>query len=91
MTLPGSAMRGSNRNQLGSNAITVVNQGGGNKKAGLPYQVGRESWSTIALGGDRVGKGKCCNLKQRNTLAFTNRKVSQSRPVGGDVTISYWH
>ena len=90
MPIPSSAMRGSNRNQMGSNAVTDINQGGGNKKAGFPYQVGRESWATIALGGDRVGKGQCCKLSQRMTLALTNRNVSQSRPIGGSVTVSYW-
>ena len=30
-------------------SITNQNQGGGNKKAGLPYLIGRESWSSIAL------------------------------------------
>ena len=34
--------RGSNHAQIGSNTMTVQNQGGGTKKAGLPYQIGRE-------------------------------------------------
>jgi hypothetical protein len=34
---------------MGSTAITDQNQGGGSKKAGFPYQVGRESWSSIAI------------------------------------------
>ena len=40
-------------------SITNQNQGGGNKKAGLPYLVGRESWSTVAL------KGTSQNLSKR--------------------------
>tara|TARA_B100000900_G_scaffold320456_1_gene279681 strand:- start:7865 stop:8056 length:192 start_codon:yes stop_codon:yes gene_type:complete len=32
-------------------SITNQNQGGGSKKAGLPYLVGRSSWSSIALNG----------------------------------------
>lgn len=32
-------------------SITNQNQGGGSKKAGLPYLVGRSSWSSIALKG----------------------------------------
>jgi hypothetical protein len=32
-------------------SITNQNQGGGPKKAGLPYLVGRSSWSSIALKG----------------------------------------
>ena len=30
-------------------SITNQNQGGGSKKAGLPYIIGRSSWSSIAL------------------------------------------
>ena len=30
-------------------SITNQNQGGGSKKAGLPYLIGRESWSSVAL------------------------------------------
>ena len=32
---------GSNQAQIGSNAMTVQNQGGGIKKTGIPYQIGR--------------------------------------------------
>ena len=30
-------------------SITNQNQGGGSKKAGFPYIIGRSSWSSIAL------------------------------------------
>jgi hypothetical protein len=30
-------------------SITNQKQGGGSKKAGLPYQVGREAWSSVAI------------------------------------------
>lgn len=55
-------------------SITNQNQGGGSKKAGLPYLVGRESWSSIALK----------NTSQRLSvlkMPFTS-SVNQSRPVG---------
>ena len=32
-------------------SITNKKQGGGSKKAGLPYQVGRDSWASIMLHG----------------------------------------
>ena len=59
-------------------SITNQNQGGGSKKAGLPYLVGRDSWTSIAFHGTKQflsesGEG----------LQFTmNPKVRQSRPVG---------
>ena len=55
-------------------SITNQNQGGGSKKAGLPYLVGRESWSTIAL---RNTSQRMSVLKMPLTSS-----VSQSRPVG---------
>jgi len=59
-------------------SITNKNQGGGSKKAGFPYLVGRDSWTSIALRGTKqflseTDKG----------LQFTlNPKVRQSRRVG---------
>ena len=55
-------------------SITNKNQGGGSKKAGLPYLIGRESWSSVAL---RNTSQRMSVLKMPLT---TN--VSQSRPVG---------
>ena len=54
-------------------SITNQNQGGGSKKAGLPYLVGRESWSSIALK----------NTSQRMSVLKMPlvTTVSQSRPV----------
>ena len=55
-------------------SITNQNQGGGSKKAGLPYQVGRESGSSIAMRGtsQRISV-------LRMPLTTT---TSQSRPIG---------
>tara|TARA_Y100000816_G_C25547689_1_gene296722 strand:- start:226 stop:456 length:231 start_codon:yes stop_codon:yes gene_type:complete len=54
-------------------SIVNKNQGGGNKKAGFPYIVGRDSASSLAM------KGTSQNLK---VLQFTvNPFVRQSRPV----------
>jgi hypothetical protein len=65
----------SNGYRSGSNAITDQAQGGGNKKAGFPYQVGREHFSSIFI--------------KNTTLAFamtnTHPEAKFSRPIGGDV------
>ena len=55
-------------------SITNQNQGGGSKKAGLPYQVGRESWSSIAMRGTSQ---RISVLKMPLTTT-----TSQSRPIG---------
>jgi len=76
---------------LGSNSETNINQGGGDKKAGLPYQVGRDSWFMPAMN----------NAGSRNTLyTFNgvfglrhtrNPRVRFSRPIGSTLTpLPYW-
>ena len=62
------------------------NQGGGNKKAGFPNMVGRETNTSIAFNNTNVVTGKCCQLNSFQTLLFTY-KVSPSRGVGADVRI----
>lgn len=62
----------SNRSNMGSNAITDQNQGGGDKKAGLPKMVGRDSWTSV-------------NITDRplSVLQFTvNPNVTISKPIG---------
>lgn len=79
----GNPFSSSSRYQMGSNATTDQNQGGGSKKAGFPYQIGRESWSSIYL------RNTSQNLK---VLQFTvNPNVRQSRGIGhGPFPTSYW-
>ena len=67
--------------------IINQNQGGGNKKAGFPYQIGRTSWTTIAMGTDNI-QTRCCSLRQLQITA--NPNVRQSRPAGSSVTTPYW-
>jgi hypothetical protein len=78
-----------NRYQMGSNARTDINQGGGVKKAGFPYIVGRGWRTSIAFGNNIT---QCTNLTQLQTLCFTNT-VHQSRPIGSAVNsgTTYWH
>lgn len=67
--------------------ITNINQGGGDKKAGLPYQISRSSASSIALKStDPIG-GKCCTLKGLQQLRFTS---SISRNIGYTGNPSYF-
>jgi hypothetical protein len=79
----------SNHYRSGSNAITDQNQGGGNKKAGFPYIIGR-SWRTSIAFGDNVANGKCKKLNTYQTLCFTS-PVHQSRPIGTRGNVSYWN
>jgi hypothetical protein len=71
--------RGSNRAQMGSNSMTVQNQGGGKKKAGFPYIIGRTQWTTVAMS-EQPGI---------NNLTFLRKdafKASISRPIGSTYT-----
>lgn len=66
-------------------SIVNQNQGGGEKKAGFPYQIGRTSWSHIFIGGVDPVNGHCCGLSgYQNTLVFTKNTV---RPTGNDARI----
>lgn len=68
-------------------------QGGGNKKAGFPYMIGR-SWRTnIAFNTAKSGTNtsRCVGLPQLQTLCFTGADVqTRSRPIGSDIKNSYW-
>ena len=78
----------SNRYAMGSNAVTDQNQGGGAKKAGFPYMVGRGWRSSIAFG-DNVVAGQCAKLKCYQTLRFP--LAHQSRPTGTRGNVPYWN
>lgn len=65
-------------------SIVNQNQGGGPKKAGFPYIVGRESWTTIHLreSGTAQFLGKSDGSGPARSLRFTRYPdVKQSRPV----------
>ena len=62
-------------------SITNQAQGGGSKKAGFPYQVGRNTGSSVAIGTCNPGNGQsCCNLTKYMTYPFP--LANFSRPVG---------
>ena len=92
MPVPTSAFRSSNRSSMGSNVYTNQNQGGGDSKAGFPYQVGRDSWASIAFGTcNPTAASGCATLK---CLQFTSnaRRASDSRPIGStSATNRYFH
>jgi hypothetical protein len=65
-------------------SITNQNQGGGSKKAGFAYEVGRSHWSNIFI--------EKRPLSFMRTLPFTKRNVSQSRPIGSTTQYNiYWN
>lgn len=75
MGLSNAASRARNYGQLINR-----DQGGGEKKAGFPYQVGRDSWSSIFIDNQR-----------RSTLNMTkNPNVRINRPMGSTIHIPYW-
>ena len=73
-------------NNTGSNTLTVQPQGGGAKKAGFPYIVGRDTWSSIAIR-DRG------SYTLKFWMTTTNPKTNFSRPLGsvGASINTYYH
>jgi hypothetical protein len=65
---------------MGSNVNTDINQGGGSKKAGFPYQVGRSYRTSIAFQMTDPVNGHCCKLAGFNTTVFPLARMS--RPIG---------
>jgi hypothetical protein len=82
MTLLNSASRSRN-----AGSLITQSQGGGNKKAGLAYHVGRESYTSVIMNSTDPVHGSCCTLKDIMTMKFTPGRF-QPRPVGGSVTIA---
>jgi len=72
-----------NASKKARNVSSIVNQnqGGGSKKAGFPYQVGRTMWSEVFI------------LRQPLTTYSTVKfpLASMSRPIGRNNNAAYWH
>jgi len=64
-----------------SSSITNRNQGGGSKKAGFPYMIGREWRTNIAFGTTSNPAVRCCGLKSYQTMTWT-ANAKPSRPIG---------
>ena len=69
------------------NATSLVNRnsGGGDKKMGLYPQVGRDSWTSIALG-NRPG---CCFSLGRSQRSRYPAVCAVSRPIGSTVLVGW--
>ena len=78
-----------NSSSRSRNAGSLVNQsqGGGNKKAGFPYQIGRESYTSVIMNSTNPVYGSCCTLKSYMTMPFTTTRF-QPRPVGASVNVA---
>jgi len=81
MGLSNSASRARNYSVL-----ITQNQGGGEKKAGFPYMVGRDWQTSIAFNNTNVVAGHCCTLDSYKTMLFTY-PVTISRNISSDVRI----
>ena len=82
----GGAWSNSNRTRMLSNVHTTQYQGGGSKKAGFPYLVGRDHWTSRFLGATEPVSGRCCKRSDfEKTLVFTRNTI---RPLGNDPRIS---
>lgn len=65
-------------------SLVNQNQGGGSKKAGFPYIVGRGWWSNIYLQSDCNANSCTLAHLRKNSLIYT---VNTSRPIGIDSRI----
>jgi hypothetical protein len=70
--------RSSSKAQMGSSVYTTQNQGGGSKKAGFPYQIGRDSWSSIFIRSTDPISGRCCTLTKLQINLFPNTSLSRN-------------
>jgi hypothetical protein len=75
-------MNGSKNARLITSVVNQ-NQGGGDKKAGFPGLVGRDSWTSIFY---QTNGANCCKLSGYNTLRLSYT-VNPSHPVGMDPRI----
>jgi hypothetical protein len=71
-----------------ANTISNQNQGGGSKKAGFPYIVGRTQWSSIFINNTDPVHGNCCTLKSYQNVRFP--LASMSHNIGRQANGSYW-
>lgn len=71
-----------NASKKARNATSIVNQnqGGGSKKAGFPYLVGRTTAVSVAFNMTNPVSGHCCKLSSFNTTVFPLARFS--RPIG---------
>ena len=70
---------------------SIVNQssGGGSKKAGLPYQVGKDAYAAIHIGGASALGVRFASYGLKKVSITANPNVKVSRPIG--VSPMVWH
>ena len=64
------------------NTGSLINQpqGGGDKKAGFPHIIGRDSWVSIFHGATDPVHGHCCTLKRIN-VDMPFKPIKSNRPI----------
>jgi hypothetical protein len=81
-----------NASSKARNAARIItqNQGGGSKKAGFPYMIGRGSWSNIYLGPTPgASRSVTCCKRIDLTVPITNRTAPRS--IGRMIGPAYNH
>lgn len=73
-----------------SSLSSLINQsqGGGSKKAGFPYMIGRIHGVSLALGATAPVSGLCMTLKCSQTSRFPNAHIT--RNLGRNMNAAYW-
>ena len=66
------------------------NQGGGSKKAGFPFMIGRESWTSISFRSTSPADGNCAQLSCYQTTSPLFPLTCAPRPIGRK-TSTYWN
>jgi len=62
--------------------------GGGDKKAGFPHMIGRESYTSVIMHSTDPVHGSCCTLKNYMTMKFVpSGRVY--RNVGGNASVGH--
>jgi hypothetical protein len=62
-------------------SIVNRNSGGGPKKAGLPYQIGREAYTAIHMGGSSALGVRFSGYGLNRVATTANPNVKASRPI----------
>ncbi len=84
MVLSNSSSKARNMNSLMNR-----NSGGGSKKAGFPYQIGRSYTTSIFFRAVDPVFGRCCSLSKMMPTMMP--RVNPSRPIGRNHNITYWN
>lgn len=70
-------------------SITNQKSEGGNKKAGLPHQVGKDAYAAIHIGGSTALGVRFASHGLKKVKDTANPDVKQSRPIGMSPLV--WH